>query len=152
MAMVLDDNIWVLCLDSSYYLTQHSRATNACHILQANLLRTISNQFFCQINIVFNGMYRRISHTHRSLRCHASLFSPLDRRDNITRVIQTAEDTRNIHALRMLYLIHQLAYIRRNRIHTQCIKSAIQHMGFDTHLIKWFGKGTHCLVWILTIQ
>ena len=97
-------------------------------------------------------MYRRECDTHGGLRGHARLFSPLDRRNNITRVIQTAEDTRNIHALRMLYLIHQLAHIRRNRIHTQCIQSAIQHMGFDTHLIKWFGKGTHCLVWILTIQ
>ena len=152
MAMILNDDVWVLCLDSSYYLTQHSRATDTCHILQADFLRTICYQFFRQIHIILHRMYRRECDTHGSLSCHTSLFSPLDRRNNITRVVQTTEDTCDIHTLRMLYLVHQLAHIRRNRIHTQCIESAIQHMSLDTHLIKWLGKGTHCLVWILAIQ
>ena len=97
-------------------------------------------------------MYRRIGHTHRRLGRHACLFRPFDGRNDVTRVIQTAEDTCDIHALRMFYLIHQLTHIRGNGVHTQRVQTAVQHMGLDACLVKRLGKRTYCLIGVFTVQ
>ena len=97
-------------------------------------------------------MYFRVGDTHRGLRRHTGLFCPFDRRNDITRVIQTAEDTGDICSLRVLHFVHQFAHVSRHRIHTQRIQSAVQHMGLDTCLIKRLTERTHCLIWVLAVQ
>ena len=48
-------------------------------------------------------------------------FCEIDRRNYIPRLVQSAEDTGNVHTLGMLHLVHQPAHICRNGIHAQCI-------------------------------
>ena len=121
MTVVLDDDIGMFGFDSSHYLPQSSRTTYARHILKAYLLCACLNELFSQVDVVLNSMYRRMCYTHRRLRCHACFFSPFDRRNNITRVIKSAEDTCYIYSLRVLNFVHQLSHVSRNRVHTERI-------------------------------
>ena len=50
----------------------------------------------------------------------------------------------------MLHLIHKRAHVVGHRIHTECIESAVEHVGLDTYLVERLTEGTHCQVWVLT--
>ena len=152
VTVVLDDDIWMLLFDSCYDGTQHCWTTDTCHVLQTDLLCAVGNKFLCQIDIVFRIVHLRIGDTHGRLRRHACFFRPLNRWDDVARVIQSAEDTGDIHALCVLYLIHQLAHIRWHRVHSQCVQTAVQHVGLDTRLVEGLGKGAYCYIGILTIE
>ena len=89
-------------------------------------------------------MNRRSGNTQGSLWGHTALFRPLDTWDDITGIIQSAEDTCDIHALGMLYLIHQGTHIIRHRIHTERIQTTIKHVGLDTHLVEWLTECSYC--------
>ena len=97
-------------------------------------------------------MHLRVGDTHRSLRRHAGLFGPLDRRDDVTRIVQSAEDTGDVGTLRMLHLVHQFTHIGRHGIHTQCVQTAVQHVGLDTRLVKRLTERTNRLVRVLSVQ
>ena len=94
-------------------------------------------------------MHRTGGDAQCSLWNHASGLSPLDRGDNITCVVQTTEDTGNIHTLCLLHLVHQLAHIVRNRIHTQGIQATVQHVSLDAHLVEGLTESTHRQVGVL---
>ena len=97
-------------------------------------------------------MHFRVGDTHRRLRRHACLFRPFNRRNDIPRVVQSAEDTGDIHALRVLHFVHQLPDIRRHGVHTQCVQSAVQHVCLDTCLVEELREGAHRLIGVLAIQ
>ena len=97
-------------------------------------------------------MYFRVGDTHRGLRRHTGLFCPFDRRNDITRVVQAAEDTGDIRPLGVLHFVHQLTNIRRHGIHAQRIQSAVQHVGLDTCLIKRLTERTNRLIRVLAVQ
>ena len=128
------------------------RTTNTGHILQADLLCTAFDQLLRKVDIILSIMHFRIGDTHRGLRRHARFLRPFDGRDDITRVIQTAEDTSDIRALCVLHFVHQLTHIRRNRVHTQRVQTTVQHMGLDTRLVEGFTEGTNRQVRVLAIQ
>ena len=94
-------------------------------------------------------MYGRRGDTQRSLRNHTCSFSPFDTGDNITRIVQTTENTGDVYTLCFLDLIHQLTNIVRNWVHTQGIKTTVQHVGLDTSLIKRLTKSTYGQIGIL---
>ena len=152
MAVVLDDDVGVLLFDGSNNRSQHSGTTDAGHVFQADLLRAAGNQFLCQIDVIFSRVYLAVRDAHRGLGDHACSFGPFDGRDDVARVIQTAEDTRDIRALRMLDLIHQFAYVRGNGVHAQRVQSAVQHVRLDSRLTKRFGERTNRQIRVLTIQ
>ena len=94
-------------------------------------------------------MHRTGGDTKRSLWYHACSLGPLDRGDDVTSVIQTTEDTRDVHTLGLLHLIHQLADVVGNRIHAQGIKTTVQHVGLDAYLIEGLTEGTNGQIRIL---
>ena len=152
VTVVLNNNIRVLLLNRCYNRTEHSRTTNTRHILETDLLCAVGDKLFCEVNVVLGIVYLRIGDTHGSLCGHACLLRPLDRWDDIARIIQSAEDTGDIHTLRVLHLIHQLTHIGWHRIHTQSIQTTIKHVGLDTHLVEWFGERAYCYIRILAIE
>ena len=95
-------------------------------------------------------MDRRGRDTQRCLWNHTCLLRPLNTGNDITGVIQSTEDTGDIHALCLLDLIHQLTDIVRNGIHTDGIETTVEHVCLDTHLIEGFTKSTDSRVGILT--
>ena len=97
-------------------------------------------------------MHRRSSDTQGSLWGHAGGLGPLHGRNDVTHIVQTAEDTGDINALRMLYLVLQLTHIIGHRIHTQRIQTAIEHVCLDAHLVERFTECPNGSVWILTCQ
>ena len=150
--VVLDDDIRMFLLDSRYDSAEHCRATDTRHILEADFLCAIGDKFFCEVDIVFRIVHLRIGDTHSSLCGHTCLLRPFDGWDDIARVVQAAEDTRDVHTLRVLHLIHELAHIRRHGVHTQCVETTIEHVGFDTCLVEGLGKSAYCYIWILAIE
>ena len=152
MPVVLYQHIGVLLLNGSDKLSQHTRTSDARHILQADFRCPGFNQPVGNTGIVFHRMDGRIRDAERSLRYHARFQSIFDRRNYIPRLVQSAEDTGNVHTLGMLHLVHQPAHICRNGIHAQCIQPAVEHMRLYACFPKRCGKGAYSLVGIFTIQ
>src|SRR5574344_1410336 len=76
----------------------------------------------------------------------------MNTRNDIAFVIESAEDTRYVYTLSMLNTIHQTTYISRNWVHSECVKSTIKHMSFDTGVIERFTECSDCRIWILSSQ
>ena len=148
--MILDDDIRMLGLDGLCQRTEHGRLSDTSHILQADLLSTSSYHLVGNTCIVLYSMHRRCRNTERCLRRHATFLSPFDAWDDVTCIVQTAEDTRNIHSLRVLHLIHQGAHIVRHGIHTQGIQATIEHVGLNTCLVEWFAECPYSSIGVLT--
>ena len=152
MTMILDQYIRMFLLDGPDQLSQHPGTANACHILQAYFRCTGLNQLIGNSGIILNGMYRRIGDAKGCLRNHTRFQSIFNRRNYISRFVQSTENACDIHSLRMLDFIHQFTHICRNRIHTQCIQSTIEHMCLNTCFSKRCGKSTDGFIRIFTIQ
>ena len=149
MAMVLDDDIGMLFLDHLGQLPQENRLADTRHVLQADLLCPCLDLLISQMGVVFERMDRRGRDAQGPLCCHTSFLCPLDRRSDIAYVIQSVEDTGNIHALCMLDPVHHLPHIIRDRIHTKGIQATVQHVGLDASLVQRLGKGTDSIVRVL---
>ena len=149
MTVVLDDDIGMLGLDGLGQCAQQSRLANTCHILQTDFLSTGGNHLVGNFRIIFDGMHRTGSDTQRSLWNHTSGLGPLDRGDNITCVVQTTENTGDVHTLSFLHLVHQFANVVGNRVHTQGVKATIQHVCLDTHLIERLTESTYSQIGVL---
>ena len=91
-------------------------------------------------------MYGRIGDTKSCLRNHTCFQSIFNRRNDVSRLIQSTENACDVHSLRMLDFIHQFTYVCRNRIHAQRIQSAIEHMRLNTRFFKRCGKSTAALL------
>ena len=50
----------------------------------------------------------------------------------------------------MLHTVHHRTHVVRNRVHTQCIQTAVEHVGLDAGLMQDSGVGTDRLVRVLT--
>ena len=128
------------------------RTTDTGHVLQTDLLRTAFDQLLSKVDIILSRVHFRIGDTHRCLCGHTRLFRPFDRRNDVTRIIETAENTGDIRTLRVLYFVHELAHICRHRVHAQCVQTTIQHMGLDTCLVERLTERTNGLVRVLSVQ
>ena len=65
-------------------------------------------------------------------------------------IIKSAERSGDICALRFLHLVHKFTNIRRHRVHSQRIKTTLQHMGLDSHLMKRCCPTSYGYIRILT--
>ena len=104
--MILHDDVGVLGLDGLRQLTQHGGLSDTCHILQADFLGSGCNHLVGDGSVVVYGMNWGGGDTQRGLRRHSAFLGPLDTRDDIAGIVQTAEDTGDVHTLSMLHLIH----------------------------------------------
>ena len=150
VTVILHDNVGVLGLDGLRQGTEQRRLSDTSHVLQTDFLGTGGNHLVGNGAVVLNSMHRAGGDTQRSLRNHAGSLGPLDRGDDITRVVQTAEDAGDIHTLGLLDLIHQFTNVVGNGIHTQGVQTAIQHVGLDADLVEGLTESTHGEVGVLT--
>ena len=149
MAMVLHLDMRIFLLYPGCQLSKECRASDTCHILETDLITAISDHMVYDTHIVIHGMYRRIGYRKGDLRYHACLFRILHAQTQVPVVVETAERTGNVRTLSFLHLIHELADICRNRIHTEGIESSFEHMGLDAGLMEWGSPFTDRLVRIL---
>ena len=152
MSVILYDDVGVLGLDGLGQLSEHGGLSDTCHVFEADFLGTCLNQLVGNVAIVFYGMHRRSGDTECSLRCHSCLKRPLDTRDNVAHIVESAEDTGDIHALCVLHLVLQLAHIIGHWIHTQRIQTSVEHVGLDAHLIEGLAERPHCIVGVFACQ
>ncbi len=152
MRVILNNDVLLICLDTSHNLTERIWATNTCHILQANFVSTCIDEFLCQIHVVFHRMDWRMSHTERCLCNHTCSLSILDGRNDIACVVQTTEDTSDVCTLSLLHLIKKLTQVLWTWTHAECVECTVEHVGLNTCLMERLGKCTHCLIWILSIK
>jgi hypothetical protein len=97
-------------------------------------------------------MNRRVGDTECTLWSHAALLGPLDRRNDVTNIVQAIEDTGDVGTLLSLHLVHKGTYIVWHRIHTKSVQSTVEHVGLDTHLIERLAECTNCIIRILTSE
>ena len=97
-------------------------------------------------------MHRRICDAKSRLRNHTRFQSIFNGGNYVSRLIQSTKDTGDIHPLCMLDFIHQFTHIRRNRIHTQCIQTTIEHMRLNARFSKRCGKSTDGFIRIFAVQ
>ena len=140
----------MLGLDSLSQLTQECRLTDSGHVFEADFLCTCLDKFIGKLRVILQSVYRRGGDTQCSLCSHACFLGPLDRRLDITNVIQTVKDTCDVGALCMFYLVHQGADIVRNGVHAEGIQATIQHVSLDTGLMKRLAESANGLVRVLT--
>ena len=152
MSMILDDHFGMPVFNSFRQPAQHTGTTDTGHIFQTDFRCTGLYQLIGNIGVIFYRMHRRMSNTKSSLWNHAAFNCVLNRRNYVAYFVQPTKNPCNVHTLGMLYFIHQPTYIRRYGIHTQPIQATIEHMGLDAGLIKRFGKCTHRLIRIFSIQ
>ena len=152
MTVVLDDDIGVFLFDSCNDLSEHNRTTDTRHVFEADLLCAAFDKLLSEVDVILGSVYFRIGDTHRCLCGHTCLFRPFDGRDDVTRIVQTAEDTGDVGSLCVLHFVHQLTHIRRHRIHAQGVQTAVQHMGLDTRFVERLAECTHRLIRVLTVQ
>ena len=130
MSMILDDHFGMPVFNSFRQPAQHTGTTDTGHIFQTDFRCTGLYQLIGNIGVIFYRMHRNY----------------------VAYFVQPTKNPCNVHTLGMLYFIHQPTYIRRYGIHTQPIQATIEHMGLDAGLIKRFGKCTHRLIRIFSIQ
>ena len=95
-------------------------------------------------------MDRRVCYGKGNLRDHSRLLCVLDAETEVAVIVKAAERTGNVDTLSLLDLIHKFTDVRRNRIHSQCVKAALKHMRPDTGLLERGGPLTDSLVRILS--
>ena len=139
----------MLRLDGLRQRTEHGRLADTGHILQTDLLSTGSYHLVGNLRVVLYSVDRRCRDTERGLRRHAGSLGPLDRRYDVTRVVQSAEDAGDVDTLGVLHLIHQLAHVVGHGVHTQGVQTAVEHVGLDAHLVEGLTEGANGLVGVL---
>ena len=152
MAMILDGHIGMGSLDIGYDLTQRYRTSDTCHILDTDFIGPQLNQLQCHVRVIFHRMDRRMRDAERALRNHACFLGVCDGRSDITDIIQSAESTRDICSLSLLYLIKQFPHIGRHRTHAKAVQSTVQHVSLYTGFVEGFRPRTYSLIRILAKQ
>ena len=90
--------------------------------------------------------------TERSLRNHPSFLSVVDGGDDVAWVIEPVEDTGDVDALRLLDLVHQAAYVRRDGEHTQAVEATVEHVRLDARSVEGLGEGADGLVGVFPVE
>ena len=152
VAVILDDDVRMVLLDPSDDLADRPGTADTGHILEADFLRTGFDELLSQLGVVLHGMDRGVRDAQGSLGDHAAFDGVLDRRDDVVGIVQAVEDTRDIDALGVLDLVHELAHIDRAGVHAKGIQTTVEHVGLDTRLVKRLRKGTDRLVRVLAIE
>ena len=67
-------------------------------------------------------------------------------------VVESAEGARDVGALSLLDLEHQLAHVGGHRVHTQGVESALQHMGLNPGFMERGRPHADGLVGILAVE
>ena len=78
MTVIFNDNVRIFRLDVFHNLTQRHRATNACHVFEADLVGPGFDQFVGHIGIVFDRVNRRVGYAQAALRNHSAVVSVTD--------------------------------------------------------------------------
>ena len=130
-------------LDIRYNFTQRNRASNTCHIFDADFIGSQFDKLQRHIGVVLHSMNRRMSDTKRTLRNHPSFLCIRNGRGNIADIIQSAECTGDICTLRFLHFVEQFADIRRNGAHPESVQCAVEHMSLNACFVKWLCPFAH---------
>ena len=152
MAVILDDDVGVFLLDPRDDLADRPGTADTGHVLEADFLGAGFDEFLGQRGVILHGMDRGVRDAQGSLGNHAAFDGVLDRRDDVVGIVQAVEDTRDIDALGVLDLVHELAHIDRAGVHAEGIQTTVEHVGLDTRLMKRLRKGTDRLVRVLAIE
>ena len=152
VAVVLNDYFGVLFLDHSAELTEHCRLTDTSHVLQTDFGSTSFNKLVCNTSIVFCCVNRRSGDAESCLWSHSTFNGIFNRRNDVAYIIESAEDASNVGALCVLHLIHQSAHVSWNGEHAESIKTAVEHVRFDTDFIKRLCESANGFVGVLTCQ
>ena len=152
VAVVLDDDFRMLGLDHADQFAQHGRLSDTCHVLETDFRRTRGDELLGDVGIVLRRVNRAGRDAERCLRRHPAFEGIVDGGDDVAHVVQSAEDTRDVHTLCVLHLVHQTTDVGRYGEHAQRVQTTVEHMRLDAGLVEGACEGTHGLVRVLTVQ
>ena len=145
MAVILDGDVLDL-LDAGHNLAQRHGASDARHVLDADFVGTCLDELLGHVDVVFHRVYRRVGDAERALRNHAGLVGIADGGDDVAHVVQSAERAGDVSALRLLYLIEELAHVGRYGAHAEAVQRTVQHVCLYAGFMERFRPGTHGLI------
>ena len=93
-----------------------------------------------------------VSDTERSLWDHPCFLSVVDGGDDVTWVVEPVEDTGDVDTLRLLDLVHQAAYVRRDGEHTQAVETTVEHVCLDARSVEGPREGADGLVGVFPVE
>ena len=91
MAVILNRNFRMFCLDVCYDLPQGMRTADTGHILYTDFIRSEFDQFHRHLGVIFDRMDGRVGDAQRALRDHPCCFRISDGRSNVAYIVQSAE-------------------------------------------------------------
>ena len=150
MAVILNRNFRMFCLDVCYDLPQRMRTADAGHILYTDFIRSEFDQFHRHLGVIFDRMDGRVGDAQRALRDHPCCFRISDGRSNVADIVQSAECAGDICPLCFFYLVEQLANVVRYGTHTQAVQRSVQHVGLYAGLMERLRPFAYGSVWVFT--
>ena len=97
-------------------------------------------------------MNGRCGDAEGGLRCHASLRSPFYAWYDVSDIVESTEDTRNVHTLCVLHLIHELTHIVGYGIHPESVESTVEHVCLNADLVERLTESSNGIVGVFTSQ
>ena len=129
MAVVLDDDVFLVSLDALGDLAQGNGTTDAGHVLQTNLVGACVNELLGQVHIILHGVDGAVGDAQGGLGNHAGLLGILNGGNYVAGIVQSAEDAGDVGALSFLHFVEQLAQVLGARAHAKAVEGAVQHVG-----------------------
>ena len=152
MAVVLDDDVFLVSLDALGDLAQGNGTTDAGHVLQTNLVGACVNELLGQVHIILHGVDGAVGDAQGGLGNHAGLLGILNGGNYVAGIVQSAEDAGDVGALSFLHFVEQLAQVLGARAHAKAVEGAVQHVGLYACLVERLGPFAHTLVGVLAIE
>ena len=136
VAVVLNLDVGILLLDFAYQLGQQVRPADARHILEADLVGSVLHHMVHDVHVVGDGVHGGEGDGEGSLRDHLPLLGVFHRELEVAVVVEAAERTGDVHALGLLYLVHEFAHVCRNGVHAKGVERTLEHVGLDAGLVE----------------
>ncbi len=152
VSVVLNLDMRIFVLDALHEASEGCGTAYARHVLEADFIAAVFHQVVYDAHVVFYRVNGGGGDAQRSLGDHAGLLGAQDGCLEVAVVVEAAEGTGDIHALRLLDLVHQVADIFRNRIHAKAVQCAFQHVGLDAGLAERCGPCADRLVRVLPVE
>ena len=129
--VILNRDVRSNFLYSAHNLAKAVRTSDARHILQTYFICSRFYELFRQADVIFHSVNRGVGDAEAGLGNHPGFLRVSDGRNDVARVVQTAENTGYIGALGLLHLIEKLAQVLGARAHSKAVERAVQHLGLD---------------------
>ena len=139
VAVILDLDVRVFLLDLADDLAKDRGTADAGHVLKADLVRAVLDQFVHDAHVVIDGVDGGVGYGEGGLGDHAGFLGIFDRKLEVAVVVEAAEGAGDVGALLLLHLEHEFADVCGDGVHADGVEATLEHMCLDAYLVEGGG-------------